>query len=74
MYRIEAPLKRLVAGDMIRFSHHGTVVLLIASWIAQLGCARLFAASIDERPPNIVLILADDLGYGDLGCYGQRDD
>lgn len=33
-----------------------------------LACTISHAAT---RPPNVVLILADDLGYGDLGCYGN---
>lgn len=35
---------------------------------ALLSVRTSFSAS--SRPPNIVLIYADDLGYGDTGCYG----
>ena len=26
----------------------------------------------DSRPPNVIFFLADDLGYGELGCFGQQ--
>ena len=42
---------------------------LLCGLLLNLLATALLAA---ERPPNVVLIYADDLGYGDLGCYGAK--
>lgn len=45
-----------------RLSSYATLFMVLAG----------FAKAADGAPKNVVFILADDLGWGELGCYGQK--
>ncbi len=56
-------------------------LLRVAVWCALLpawatltheACAQTARGARSVRGPNVIFIVADDLGYGDLGAYGQR--
>ena len=47
-------------------------IIIIIVTIILFSANNTKASKEGSRKPNLIFILADDLGYGDLGCFGQK--
>jgi arylsulfatase A len=69
---------KLASESIVFFMLH---VALLRSWLRHTECTCYFAVvlvcgtafAVERTKPNVIVINCDDLGYGDLGCYGAKD-
>ncbi len=61
-------------SDLLGCLLHRIATLIFTASALALSISAVVAGENPSKPsvPNIVLILADDLGYAELGCYGQK--
>ncbi len=65
-YNFDAPVK------MKEYKHIPLTIIILIISIISTPSSSTNANQEDKRKPNLIFILADDLGYGDLGCFGQK--
>ena len=58
--------------EMKEYKFIPSKIFIIIATIILISANSTKAGKEASRKPNLIFILADDLGYGDLGCFGQK--
>lgn len=72
--QVSLPLKKKSGFEFsLGFFFHPRIPMRFLTTCFFALCLTALTTNAAERPPNILFIIADDLGYGDLSAYGAPD-
>jgi arylsulfatase A len=55
---------------MLNWSHFKTFIGVLALLLAAISCTHNNTSGAIDKPLNVIVIMADDLGYETIGAYG----